>query len=302
MNLNQLEYFVEVADNLSFTKAANKCYISQTAMTQQIKALEKTVGVPLLIRDKHHVELTMAGEVFLKEARAILERSHTALKMARIASDGVVGNITIGFICGYGQNELSEILREFHSSYPNIQISLVRDNSSVLFNKLEKGECDVIFTITPPYRQTLTQMNHLFLNSYPLNVALYAGHALRSKQTLKYPDLIGSDFILMQPAGRAKDEAEESMLIYDKGGFFPNIVSSQGDPETLFTLVSIGMGISILPEYVIRPFQKNVNVKIVPLVKEDGSAETLDFEVSWPMRNTNPAVNQLIEIIQNKGY
>ena len=89
MNLNQLEYFISVAETLNFTKAAAKCFISQTAMTQQIRSLEKTVGVPLFIRDKHHVELTAAGRVYLNEARIILHRSNEALRMAKLASEGL---------------------------------------------------------------------------------------------------------------------------------------------------------------------------------------------------------------------
>ena len=70
MNLKQLEYFVSVGETLNFTKAAKKCFISQTAMTQQIRALEQGIGALLFIRDKHHVELTPAGRVFMNEAKA----------------------------------------------------------------------------------------------------------------------------------------------------------------------------------------------------------------------------------------
>ena len=73
MNLNQLEYFVSAASYLNFTKAARECYISQTAMTQQMQALEKNLGVKLFIRDKHRIELTPSGRVYLKEAKAILK-------------------------------------------------------------------------------------------------------------------------------------------------------------------------------------------------------------------------------------
>ena len=88
MNLKQLEYFVSVAETLNFTRAARKCFISQTAMTQQIRALEESIGVLLFIRDKHHVELTPAGRVFMYEAKAILSRSEEAVKLARSAAEG----------------------------------------------------------------------------------------------------------------------------------------------------------------------------------------------------------------------
>ncbi len=88
MNLKQLEYFVSVAETLNFTKAAKKCFISQTAMTQQIRALEEGIGAALFIRDKHHVELTPAGRVFMNEARVILARAEEAVKLAPIGGGG----------------------------------------------------------------------------------------------------------------------------------------------------------------------------------------------------------------------
>lgn len=298
MNLNQLEYFISAAETLNFTRAAKKCYISQTAMTQQIKALENIVGVPLFIRDKHHVELTPAGELFLKEAKIIVERSQKALKLVRTSASGIDGKITIGFICGYGHGEFIELLKEFHKAYPNIQISLVRDNLSVLFEKLEKGECDVIFTLSP-YRQILENTEHLYLDSYPLLAALDKNHKLSKRENLTYSDLKDENFIIMQPYRRAKDEAEESMLIYDRGGFIPNIVAMEGDPETLLSMISIGLGISILPEYIVNPYYKNPNLIFLPLYQENGEAQTMEFECSWLKHNENPMVQHFIEVVKD---
>lgn len=298
MNLNQLEYFISAAENLNFTKAASKCYITQTAMTQQIKALENIVGVPLFIRDKHHVELTNAGEIFYREAKIIIDRSQKALKLARTTASGIEGKITIGFICGSGHGKVINSIREFHKSYPNIQISMIRDNMSVLFEKLEKGECDIIFTI-PPYRQSYGNLDHFHLDSYPLLVALCPTNPLSTKKSLKYSELENEDFIIMQPYRRAKDEAEESMLIYDRGGFFPNIVAMEGEPETLLSMISVGLGISILPEYIIRFHRKNPDYVFLPLLQENGKEETMGFELCWPKENVNPAVIHLVEMIKN---
>ena len=298
MNLNQLEYFISAAETLNFTKAAARCFISQTAMTQQIHALEKTVGVPLFIRDKHHVELTPAGTIFLEEAREILTRSDRALRLARTAGTGVEGAITLGFICGYGQSEMNRILRDYHRAYPGIRISLVRDNMSGLLDKMAQNKLDAIFTITPGTFAGISEMEHLYLRSFPLMAVLWAGHPLAEQDVLTYSDLRDEDFIIMQPAGRAKAEAEESMLVYSRGGYFPNVVALEGDQETLLLMISIGLGISILPEYITRPFERNPDLAMLPLVKEDGTAETKDVEVCWPGDNRNPALAQLIEMIR----
>ena len=295
MNTNQLEYFVAAAETLNFTRAAERCFISQTAMTQQIKALENTVGAPLFIRDKHHVELTPAGRVFYAEARAIVERSSSALRMARMASAGTEGSVRIGYISGFGQEDFAEQLRRFHSLYPNIGISLHRGNMSVLFSMLENGDCDVVFSIAP-FGRADTWISHRYLRSYPLMVALSFEHPLAYRDSLTYPDLENEPFIIMQPAGRAKDEAEEAVLVYERGGYLPKIAATEGDHETLLLLVSMGVGISILPEYIIHSYRRRADLRILPLLKKDGSAETLDFEMSWPSANTNPVVKQLVDL------
>lgn len=297
MNLNQLEYFVSVAETLNFTRAAAKCFISQTAMTQQIRALEKTVGVPLFIRDKHHVELTAAGKVYLNEARIILNRSNEALRLARLASEGVEGELTVGFIRGYGQSDFSELLRNFHQAYPKIKINLIRDNLSVLLEHLDKKECDLVFGVTP-YKREYEDQEHQYLRSYPVMAVLYSGHQLSSKNQLTYEDLQNEEFIMMQPTNRPKDQMEESMLIYERGGYLPNVVAVEGDQETLLLMISVGMGISIMPEYIIRPYMRSQDLKILPMTKKDGTAETIDMEVSWCRENNNPAVAQFLQMIR----
>lgn len=294
MNLRQLEYFVSVAEKLNFTKAAKKCFISQTAMTLQIQALEETVGVPLLIRNKHHVELTPAGKVYLNEARGILARTEDAVKLAKTAAQGVSGRVTIGFIRGYEQSLFSEMLRSFHEAYPNISIQLVRENMSALYGLLEDGECDIIFNLSP-YLQTYPHLEHRFLKAFPMMAVLYPGHPLASRKFLSYQDLAKEDFIIMQPKGRANDEVEEVMLCYNRGGFVPNIVYREKEVQTLLLMVSAAMGIAILPEYAVRYYQHTENLKVIRLLKEDHSQETLDFEMCWSPENKNPAIGQLLD-------
>lgn len=296
MNLNQLEYFVSAAESLNFTKAAKKCFISQTAMSLQMKALEEMVGVPLFIRDKHHVELTRAGQIYLREAKDILKRSEEALRLARNTTSGIEGKLHIGYIRGYGDSELVKILKPFHESYPNIVLNFTRDNASPLQTMLERGDCDLTIAIAP-IRREASEMNHQIIGSLPLMAVLYPEHPMAEKPFLTYPDLEHEQFILMQPKGRSRDEMAESMLFYERGGFLPDITGLEQDPETLLLSIALGLGISILPECFIRQHLNNPNLRILPVVKSDGSAETLDFELSWPKSNYNPAIEHLLEFI-----
>lgn len=101
MNLKQMEYFVAAAEQLNFTRAAKKCFISQTAMTLQIQSLEEKIGVPLFVRDKHHVELTAAGKVYLNEARANSGPRRGGGEARADSAEGVAGELTIRVYPGY---------------------------------------------------------------------------------------------------------------------------------------------------------------------------------------------------------
>ena len=296
MNMHQLEYFVAAAETLNFTKAAALCHISQTAMTQQIRSLENIVGVPLFIRDSHHVELTAAGRFYLGEARVILERSNEALKLTRLVSEGLQGELTIGFISGYGQSDFAPILKKFHAQYPGIRLGLLRDNMSVLLDRLTAGECDLVLAVRP-YERRHTGLRHQLIKSYPIMAALPEGHALGHRNTLTYADLSGEKFIMMQPSNRPKEQMEESFLIYERGGYMPEITAMEGNPETLLLMISAGMGISLLPEYIVRHYHEDEMLRIVPMVRSDNTAETIDLEASWREDAVNPALEQFLALL-----
>ena len=295
MNLNQLNYFISVAEQKNFTRAAEQNYISQTAMSQQIKSLEKTIGVPLFVRDKHHVELTAAGKVYLKEARKIIQQSDDAMRLARLASTGVSGELTLGFVTGYGKGDFSEYLRIFHEAFPDIKINLVRDNSSVLLDKLTQGTCDVAFVISSHVHGKF-YLNRKYLTSYPIMAVLPEGHELSDREKLSYSELEGEKFIMMDPADQPKDQMQESLLIYQRGGYLPDVVAADGEDETVMLMIAAGIGIGLIPEYITRHYENDPTLQILPIVKEDGSAETLDFEVLWS-DNTNPALDHLLQIL-----
>lgn len=298
MNFRQLEYFVAVAELLNFTKAAKKCYISQTAMSLQIQSLEEKVGVPLFLRDKHHVELTAAGKIYYQECKAILSRLEDATKLALTASEGFSGTLHIGFIRGYEYSHLSGILKNFHSLYPNISLRFTRDNMSALYTALEEGKCDIIYnlsTYSRPHPETVCQH---FLKEYPLLAVMSTEHPFASRFTLTYRDLKDSHFVIMQPEGRPIEETEEALLCYHRGGFFPHIVSWEREVHLVILEASIGAGIAILPEYALRLYRNTENLSILPLVKQDGSAETVNFALSWKTNHSNPAIDKYLEWLQ----
>ena len=270
-------------------------------MTLQIQSLEEKIGVPLFVRDKHHVELTAAGKVYLNEARAILVRAEEAAKLARTAAEGVAGELTIGFIRGYEQSRFSETLRSFHEAYPNISIHLLRENMSALYELLDNGTCDLAFNLSL-YTQNYEDLKHRFLKQFPMMAVLYPGHTLAGESHLMYRDLAREDFIIMQPQGRSNDEAEEVLICYNKGGFIPNIVAREREVQTVLLEVSAGFGVAILPEYAVRHYRNARNLVVVPLLRADGSPEELDFEIAWRQSNPNPAIEKLLQWVETHEY
>ena len=145
MHINQLRYFVSVASCRSFTRAAERHFLTQTAITQQVKALEDSLGFPLINRQRRPIELTPAGKVFYQEAKAILARVDAAIVKAQEASTGTVGTIRIGYEKGFERSDLSDRLRAFRRACPNILIFCYREDTDTLSEKLLTNELDVIF-------------------------------------------------------------------------------------------------------------------------------------------------------------
>ena len=146
MNRNQLKYFVAAAESRSFTKAAEQFYISQTAITQQIRLLEEALGCPLFDRSTRPVSLTPAGTIFLREAKGILERMSRAQERVHDASTGLSGTLRVGYVRGYERSDLSAHVRQFHQQNSNVLITFYRCSTDALAAGLLHHEYDIIFT------------------------------------------------------------------------------------------------------------------------------------------------------------
>ena len=248
----------------------------------------------MFIRDKHHMELTTAGKVYLKEAKAILKRSDEAIRLARMASTGMDGELSVGFISGFGQSDCYELLRGFHEAFPNIKLKFLRNTMSGLMEHLQKGECDIAFTVQP-HQRVYENMNRQYIRSYPLYVAMSRNNPLAERKEIECKELKDQSFIIMQPAARSRDEMEEMLWVYQRGGFLPQVVAVEKEPETIMLMAALEMGVSLLPEYIVRPYTRNEELAIVPVMKSDGTAETLNFEMVWSAENANPSVENLLE-------
>ena len=295
MNINQLNYFIAVAEHHSFTKAANQYYVSQTAITQQIHALEEQMNVTLFDRTCRPIELTPAGKVFLIEAKAIVDRMNIALGRVHDASTGLVGSLRIGYTKGYERSNLSNILKDFHHDYPNILATCYRCDTDMLAAGLLNNEYDIIFTWDSTNILEEDAIEYKLIESAPLTVALYSSHPLARKKSLTRKELKGEPILYMSPSGSPESYGDNHFLeLYKQAGYQPNILFRSSDTESILMMIAAEEGISIMPSYVTDKLADADNLSFVPLI---GEGEYEQIIAVWRKHDKTPALSYFIERI-----
>lgn len=286
MTTNQLRYFITAAETLSFTEAGKLHYISQTAITQHIQALEDQLGVKLFTRQKKRVYLTPAGEIFYMEAKALLERSKIAVNKARNAADGISGSLNIGYVKGQAFSLISPLVKKFYLQNPSVKFQLFRQAHLDLLMNLEQGKLDFIFNIV--YGNTdLTDFSYRRISSDRLYAVLPPGHPYAQLSSIRRYDLREEPFLLTKyyEDPSAKKYGHIIPNKYAESGFIPKINGRSSDAETLMVLVSAGIGITILPESIVQAFHSTTELSFVPL---EGEHEHVDIMAIWKDNSLNP--------------
>ena len=293
MNFNQLKYFVAVAEHQSFTKAATQYYISQTAITQQIHALESAVGIELIDRGTRPISLTPAGQTFLTEARAILKHMDTAVWRTREASTGLMGSLRVGFTKGYEQSNLPRRLREFHREFPNILITCYRDDTDALAAGLLNMEYDIIFTWDSTDLRQEDSLQIRLVEKVPLYVAMYTSHPLARRPSLARGELKGETILFMSPSSGGDSFGDAYYVqLYQKAGYQPNILLRTSDYESIMMMIAAEQAICIVPEYCIGKLRSVDNITFCPL---RGEEETEEILAVWHEKNLSPALRHFVE-------
>lgn len=293
MNLNQLRYFISVADYRSFTQAAASHYLTQTAITLQIRALEESLGVRLIDRQKRPIELTGAGEVFFREAKAILARVDEAVSKTREAGTGLVGTLRIGYEKGYERSDLSDKLRAFHRACPNILLTCVRDDTDSLASRLLADDLDIIFGWDSTNLRGHEGVGSRLVERSPLVAALYEGHPLAGRKSLRRRDLRRETILYMTPSGSGDSIADAHfMQLYEKAGYQPRILLKSNDVESLLMMVASEQGVSILPHYTVAKLTGAGHLVFVPLEGED---EVEEIFMLWKTGRDNAALRLFTE-------
>jgi len=243
MELRHLRYFVAVAEELHFGRAAARVRTAQSSFSAQIRDLEQEIGVQLLRRTKRQVQLTDAGRAFLVQVRATLKQAEQAVRAAKRADQGNSGTLVIGFVPSADCISFPEILKAFRQQYPEVQIDLRNLVASEQVDALHKGELDIGFM--RPLRNDRAITSERILRE-PVEVVLPNKHRLLGKSELSLEDVAGEDLIL---CSRIHAPLQHDVIIaqFRAANLVPKVSLETDHIQTVLGLVAAGIGISLLP-------------------------------------------------------
>jgi len=245
MELRHLRYFLVVADELNFTRAAARLGMSQPPLSQQIRDLEAEIAVPLFDRGPQGVVLTEAGRAFQKEARATIEQAERAKQFARRAGQGASGMLRIGITTTANFNPVPpEMIRGFRTRYPDVAITIDEGRSIRLVERLLTDELDVVFVRPSPALPDGLKL-HLCA-SEAMVAALPAGHTLAKQHCIALADLAEESFILL---GKSVCMSFHDAVIAAcrQAGFAPIIGQQVARITSIVDLVAAGLGVALVP-------------------------------------------------------
>jgi DNA-binding transcriptional LysR family regulator len=246
MNLRQLRYFVAVAEELHFGRAAVRLHISQPPLSQQIRNLEDILGVSLFKRDKKRIELTFAGQVFLDSARKLLEQSQWAIQTVRRAAKGEVGTLVIGYASSIPFSGLiGRVVREFRRQRPDVQLRIKEMRAIEQIQALLERDIDIGF-VREPLRQTHPQVESRCVYREAFVVAMPTDHPLSNTPSVRLADLRHDAFVLY-PRDSGTVLYDQVIHLCHGAGFFPNVIQETPQFASVLDLVSAGLGVTIVP-------------------------------------------------------
>jgi len=248
MELRHLRYFLAVAEERHFTRAAERVGIQQPPLSLQIKQLEEELGTPLFVRQSRGVELTEAGAAFVEEARAILEQVEQAKTHIQRLSRGEAGRIRIGFAgATYFEPTAPALIRDYRARYPDVQLQPEQSNTAELVQALIDGTVDAAFVHTPI--GTAPGLECLPLVDEEMLLALPANHALADQAVVPLAALANDNFILL-PREISPGLYDRLIAAFQQAGFTPKLGLTAPQIISIVPMVAAGFGVSLVPRAV----------------------------------------------------
>lgn len=296
MNFRQLKYFVAVAEELHFARAAARVHISQSPLSQQMKLLESHLGVALFERDRRKVTLTPAGAEYLKHAKNILGCADTAAHAARQAALGELGPVRLGYsISALYSSVVLNAITEFRRLYPAVEIHFTEPTTRSSIRALLAGEVDAAF-VRGPLPQCVakwTSNQVSLLSTEPLLVAIPKHHRMANFPSISISDL--RDEPLLAISNRMGTALNERLAqVFSNENYKPHVVMETQEFSSLLGMVRAGCGVAIVPEAVAEPQSAYVNFR--PLRATGAQIELYMLFPTKPL----PAITNLRDILDSQ--
>ncbi|WII39937.1 LysR family transcriptional regulator [Paenibacillus thiaminolyticus] len=289
MDIKQLFYFVTVADQLSYSKAAQKLHISQPSLSNAIKNLEQEVGSPLLERSTRKIELTDAGKVLYNKSLQLLSHMNILKKeMQEVRLTGS-GELIIGMIESV-RHWVPKVIREYQGRFPSIRIKLIEVLSrKAVIDSLRKYHTHLIIT-----NQCIEEddIESLPLYKEKLVLVLHRDHPLSAKESITFSELAEEPFIISMEGFQTREDILEAFALEEAA---PNIQFEIERFETALTLVRENLGVAIIPEnYLVEPKDASIVRKTI----DSPALERTVYLTYMKNRYLAPAVQSFLEDIQ----
>jgi DNA-binding transcriptional LysR family regulator len=296
MELRHLRYFVAVADELNFTRAAEKLHLTQPSLTRQIHNLEEELGVRLLDRTKNQVSLTEEGKSFLVDAKRLVASSLESMTAVQRFSRGESGHLSLGYLFKFNFDLLPATLTTFYQACPGIAVNLFDMAPGEQLFALEERKIDLGFIglRPPPSDKNTSSLAWECVAHHSVVVVLPASHSLAKKRTITRKDLKSLFFVAMSEKSHPGSRAWLSGLC-QQAGFTPRILQDVALESGIMTFVAEGLGVTLAREQIKRLPHRGVVFR--PLTAE----VKVDYWIAWHRDNRSRALAQYIEIVKKEA-
>lgn len=296
IELRQLRYFVTVADEMHFGRAAQRLHMTQPPLSQAIQQLEAALGgVQLFSRTSRSVALTPAGTALLPEARRILQQTAALPDLARRAASGASGRLSLAFVSTADYSVLPPVLREFREAYPDVEIDLREATTDVQIEELLQSRVDVGLLIPPLPDRARPQLDYLPVLTEPLILAVPKGLSVLRGKTKVALQALAEQPLVIFPRRIAPALHDAIVACYHEAGLTPRIGQEAIQMQTIIGLVSAGMGIALVPQSVSN--LKRPGVEYRPLADRTPLVET---GLAWRRDNASPVLRAFLELLRKK--
>jgi LysR family transcriptional regulator, benzoate and cis,cis-muconate-responsive activator of ben and cat genes len=294
MELRHLRYFVAVAEELSFRKAAQRLDISRPALSKQVKDLEDEISVKLLDRDTVSVGLTQAGELFLHDAKKLLVQAERAIERAKHAQSGNRSKLRIGSVGIISPDFLPEMLKLFGEMYPTVEVSFFEMTPTDQLDALAKGRIDIGF-VQGEQDVHLTSLRSLCVVHSYFGVAMASGHTLASQERVTLQETRG-ETLLCLGSDELAGHRDTICKIYPEGELRPSKIQQVEKFDVMLQLIADRGGVSLLPHALDLTDQ---GVAIIPIM---GTKEDLDFHLRavWQRHLPSPHVKRFVDLLEKR--